>query len=273
LTADGGGTIRNGEADWVYFEEVFSRQWKVFWWSPDSSAIAFFQTDNAPVHRFTVVNNVPQQQQVEATAYPRAGEPNPKVRLGVVSAAGGPVKWVDFDKYTEGGYLITGAGWLPDSEKVYFFVQDRAQTWLDINTASRDGGEPKRLLRETTKAWVEPPDTLSFLADGSFLLASERTGWNHLYLYDPNAVLKHAVTSGEWEARKVHHVDEKNGWVYFTGTRDLHIAENLYRVKLDGAIERLTQSTGQHEVSMSPTGKYYIDRWSNASDQGGSMFK
>jgi dipeptidyl-peptidase-4 len=289
LTADGGGTIRNGEADWVYYEEVFSRQWKVFWWSPDSAAIAFLQTDDAPVHPFMVVNNTLKQQQVETTAYPRAGEPNPKVRLGVVSVAGGPVKWVDLDGYIESACLITGAGWLPDSERVYFFVQDRAQTWLDINTASRDGGEPKRLLRETTKAWIEPPNTLQFLgngprvagcqpairgrdaldisvATGSLLLSSERTGWNHLYLYDPNAVLKHAVTSGEWEARRVHYVDEKNGWVYFAGTRDSHIAENLYRVKLDGGIiERLTQSTGRHEVSMSPTGRYYVDRWSNAS--------
>jgi dipeptidyl aminopeptidase/acylaminoacyl peptidase len=264
LTTDGGGTIRNGEADWVYFEEVFDRHWKIFWWSPDSSALAFYRTDNAPVPKFTVVNNVPQQQEVEATAYPRAGEPNPKVRLGIVSVAGGPVKWVDLEGYTEGNFLITGAGWLPDSERVYFFVQDRAQTWLDINTASRDGGEPKRLLRETTQAWVEPPSTLRFLADSSFLLSSERTGWNHLYLYDQDAKLKHAVTSGPWEARKVQYVDEKGGWVYFTGTRDSHIAENLYRVKLDGTIERLTQSIGQHEVSFSPTGKYYIDRWSNA---------
>jgi dipeptidyl-peptidase-4 len=298
LTTDGGGTIRNGEADWVYYEEVFSRRWKVFWWSPDSSCIAFYRTDDAPVPRFTVVNNVPQQQQVETTAYPRAGEPNPTVTLGIVSVAGGPVRWADLDAYSEGAFLITGAGWLPDSEKVYFFVQDRAQTWLDINTVSKDGGAPKRLLRETTKAWVEPPDTLCFLADGSrvadvspvirgrdaldtkeqgqdalvtsvgdasFLLSSERTGWKHLYLYDKEAKLKHAVTSGEWEARKVHYVDERNGWVYFTGTLDSHIAENLYRAKLDGsAIERLTTSAGQHEVSMSPTGKYYIDRWSNA---------
>jgi len=266
LTADGGGTIRNGEADWVYYEEVFSRQWRVFWWSPDSSAIAFFRTDDAPVHQFAVVNNVPERQKVETTAYPRPGEPNPKVSLGVVSVGGGPVKWVDLDEYTEGAFLITGAGWLPDSEKVYFFVQDRAQTWLDINTAAKDGGAPKRLLRETTKAWVEPPDTLMFLADGSFLLSSERTGWKHLYLYDKNAGLKHAVTDGQWETRKVHHVDEKNGWVYFTGTWDSHVAENLYRVKLDGgAIERLTESTGQHDVNMSPKGKYYIDRWSSAS--------
>ena len=266
LTSDGGGTIRNGEADWVYFEEVFSRQWKVFWWSPDSSALAFFRTDNAPVHKFTVVNNVPRQQQVESTAYPRAGEPNPTVKLGIVSVAGGPVRWADLDAYSEGDFLITGAGWLPDSERVYFLIQDRAQTWLDINTASRDGGEPKRLLRETTKAWVEPPDTLRFLADGSFLLSSERTGWKHLYLYDKDAKLKHAVTSGDWEARKVHYVDEHDGWVYFTGTRDSHIAENLYWARLDGStIQRLTKSTGQHEVSMSPAGKYYIDRWSNAS--------
>jgi dipeptidyl-peptidase-4 len=266
LTADGSETIRNGEADWVYFEEVFDRHWKVFWWSPDSSAIAFFRADNAPVPKFTVVNNVPQQQRVEVTAYPRAGEPNPRVRLGVVSTAGGPVKWVDLDEYAEDNRLITGAGWLPDSEKVYFFVQDRAQTWLDIDTAPRDGGTPKRLLRETTEAWVEPPAALEFLADGSFLLSSERTGWEHLYLYDKDAKLKHAVTSGDWEARKVHYVDEHAGWVYFSGTRDSPIAENLYRARLDGsAIERLTTSPGQHEVNMSPTGKYYIDRWSNAN--------
>ncbi len=266
LTTDGGGTIRNGEADWVYYEELSSRQWRVFWWSPDSSALAFFRTDDAPVPKFTVVNNVPQQQRVEATAYPRAGEPNPKVKLALVSVAGGPAQWVDLNDYSEGAFLITGAGWLPDSERVYFFIQDRAQTWLDINTASRDGGKPKRLLRETTKAWVEPPDTLRFLTGGSFLLSSERTGWKHLYLYDKDAKLKHAVTSGDWEARKVHYVDEREGWVYLTGTRDSHIAENLYRAKLDGsAIERLTKPAGQHDVSMSPTGKYYIERWSNAS--------
>ncbi len=266
LTTDGDGTVHNGEADWVYFEEVFDRQWKLFWWSPDSSAIAFYQTDDAPVPNFTVVNNTSERQQVEVTAYPRAGEPNPKVKLGIVTAAGGPGKWVDLGEYTDGAFLVTGAGWLPDSERIYFFVQDRAQTWLDIDTAPREGGKPTRLLRDSTRAWIEPPDTLRFLADGSFLLSSERTGWKHLYLYDKAGTLKHAVTEGEWEARKVHHVDEKNGWVYLTGTRDCPIAEHLYRAKLDGGTsEHLTQAPGQHQVSLSPDGKYYVERWSNAS--------
>jgi dipeptidyl-peptidase-4 len=266
LTTDGGGTIRNGEADWVYYEEVYDRQWKLFWWSPDSSALLFYRTDDAPVPQFTVVNNVTDRQQVEATAYPRAGEANPAVRIGIVSAAGGPVKWADLEEYTQGACLVTRAGWLPDSERIYFFVQDRAQTWLDIDTVPRAGGKPKRLLRDSTKAWIEPPHTLQFLADGSFLLSSERTGWAHLYLYDKEGQLKRAVTEGEWEVRSVPRVDEKEGWIYLTATRDSPVAEHFYRVKLEGGpVERLTEPAGQHDADISPNGKYFIDRWSNAA--------
>lgn len=266
LTTDGGGLIHNGEADWVYFEEVLNRRWRLFWWSPDSSAIAFMRTDDAPVPEYVVANDASRGRDVEQTRYPRAGEPNPTVKLGIVSTAGGAARWVDLGEYTEGAYIITGAGWMPDSERVYFFVQDRAQTWLDISTASRRGGEPRRLLRETTEAWVEPPEKLLFLADGFFLLTSERTGWKHLYLYGKDSKLKCPVTEGQWEVRGVPHVDEEAGWVYFTGTRDSHVAEHLYRVKLSGGeIQRLTESTGQHSVSVSPNGKYFIDTWSNAS--------
>ncbi len=266
LTTDGGGLIYNGEADWVYFEEVLNRRWKLFWWSPDSSAIAFLWTDDALVPEYAVVNEASRLRDVEPTRYPRAGEPNPTVKLGIVSTAGGAARWVDLSEYTEGAYLITGAGWMPDSERIYFFVQDRAQRWLDISTASRRGGEPKRLLRETTEAWVEPPEKLVFLVDGSFLLSSERTGWKHLYLYGKDGQLKHPVTEGSWEVRGLQRVDEEGGWIYFTGTRDSHIAEHLYRVKPDGGeIQRLTEATGQHSVEVSPNGKYFIDTWSNAS--------
>ncbi|MEN6576332.1 MAG: S9 family peptidase [Phycisphaerales bacterium] len=266
LTTDGGGLILNGEADWVYFEEVLNRRWRLFWWSPDSSAIAFLRTDDAPVPEYVVANDASRGRDVEPTRYPRAGEPNPTVKLGIVSTAGGSARWVDLGEYTEGAYLITGAGWMPDSERIYFFVQDRAQTWLDISTASRRGGEPRRLLRETTEAWVEPPEKLMFLADGSFLLTSERTGWKHLYLYDKDGRLKQPVTEGQWEVRAVQHIDEEADWVYFTGTRDSHTAEHLYRVKLaNGEIERLTEPTGQHSVTVGPNGKYFIDMWSNTS--------
>ncbi|HNS19840.1 MAG TPA: S9 family peptidase [Sedimentisphaerales bacterium] len=266
LTEDGGGLILNGQADWVYFEEILNRRWRMFWWSPDSSAIAFLRTDDTPVPEYVVVNDASSPRQVEPTRYPRAGEPNPTVKLGIVSVAGGAVRWVDLSGYTEGDYLVPGAGWTPDSERIYFFVQDRAQTWLDISTTSRWGGRPKRLLRETTEAWVEPPSEMRFLANGSLLLTSERTGWKHLYLYDKDGQLKHSITDGQWEVRGVQHVDEEGGWVYFTGTRDSPIAENLYRVPLAGGeVRRLTEAAGQHNVDVSPNGKYFIDSWSDAN--------
>ena len=266
LTTDGGGTISNGQTDWVYYEEIYGRREKAYWWNPDSSAIAFMQFDDGPVNEFTVVNNTKRKQEVEDTPYPRAGEPNPNVRIGVVTTAGGPVRWVDLDNYLEGTYLVTGAGWMPDSNRIFFYVQDRAQTWLDFNTASKRGGESTRFFRETTDAWVDVPDSPKFLSDGSLLFFSERTGWKHLYLYDKDAKLKHAVTKGGWEARRLEHVDEENGWIYVTGTLDSHIAENLYRVKIDGGkIERPTKAPGDHSVNISPNGRYFIDTWSNDS--------
>jgi len=265
LTTDGGGLISNGQADWVYYEEVFRRNGRAYWWSPDSSAIVFIQFDDGPVHEFTVVNNTGKKQKVEETPYPRAGESNPNVRLGVVTAAGGPVRWVELDDYLEGTFLIKKVGWMTDSKRIFFFVQDRAQTWLDFNTASKRGGESTRFLRETTEAWVKAllPE---FFSDGSILLFSARTGWKHLYLYDKDAKLKQTVTKGEWEARRLEHVDEENGWIYVTGMRDSHIAGNLYRVKIDsGKVKRLTKAPGDHRVNVSPNGRYFIDTWSNDS--------
>jgi dipeptidyl-peptidase-4 len=264
LTTDGTGLISNGKADWVYFEELFDRNWRAYWWSPNSRRLAFLRFDDHPVHKFTVLDPIPTRQQVEETPYPKAGDPNPSVKLGLVAIGGGPVHWVDRRNYSETSSLIVRAGWTPDSRNAYFYVQDRAQTWLDFCTVAAEGGEPKRLFRETTKAWVDDPGDPIYLKDGSFLLASERTGWKHFYHYDPSGKLKGAVTSGTWEARQLYRVDEPAGWVYFSGTRDSSIATNLYRVRLDGTgLQRLTTATGEHEVSVSPKGNFFLDTWSN----------
>jgi dipeptidyl-peptidase 4 len=270
LTSDGSSDVSNGLADWVYGEEIFFRSPRAYWWSPDSKQIAFLRFDDAPVRKFRVIDQIPTQQRVEETPYPKAGGANPLVKLGLVPVGGGPVRWADLGNYSETGSLLVRAGWWPDSQNAYLYVQDRAQTWLDFCTVA-PGGEMKRLFRETTKAWVDDPGPPLFLKDGSFLLTSARTGWDHLYHYDKDGKLIGAVTSGEWELNSgafqsfpVELVDEKAGWVYFTAKKDSPIAANLYRVKLDGSgLERLTTSSGDHHVSVSPTGNLFIDTWSS----------
>lgn len=263
LTTDGGGLVSNGKADWVYFEEVFNRNWRAYWWSPDGRQLAFLRFDDTPVHKFVVTDAIPTRQEVETTAYPKAGDPNPLVRLGAVTV-GGSVRWVDLANYSETARLITRVGWTPDGKTLTFHVQDRAQTWLDFCTVADGETTPKRLFRETTRAWVDDPGEAKFLKDGSFLLASDRTGWRHLYLYDRDGKTLRPLTSGPWEVREVHLVDEAGGWVYFSGTRDSALASHLYRVRLDGAgLERLTSAPGDHEVTVSPRGNLFIDAWSN----------
>ncbi|NQV33439.1 MAG: S9 family peptidase, partial [Phycisphaeraceae bacterium] len=265
LTQDGGGLILNGEADWVYYEEVLNRAAPaMFWWSPDSESLAFMRFDDQRMTEYTVVNNVTNNQTVEKATYPKSGDQNPDITLGIVSATGGDVRWVELEDYLPGSYIMTRVGWFPDSSRVYFYIQDRIQTWLDVVTASRAGRSVKSLLRETSPAWVTIPETPVFLKDSSFLFFSERSGWKHLYWYDRSGKLKRQLTHGDWEARRLHHVDEPGKTVYVTGTRDSSLAEQLYQVSMDSNdIERLTHETGQHSVKLSPTGTYFIDTWSN----------
>ncbi|MYE44327.1 MAG: hypothetical protein F4X79_09935, partial [Acidobacteria bacterium] len=100
LTTGGGPDLLNGKLDWVYQEEIYGRgNFYAHWWSPDGSRIAFLQSDERDVPRFTVVDHIPYHLDLEVYPYPKAGDPNPRVRLGIVPAAGGDIVWVN-----PGGY-------------------------------------------------------------------------------------------------------------------------------------------------------------------------
>lgn len=277
LTTGGHDTLRNGKNDWVYFEEVFGRSWQAYWWSPDSSQIAFLQTDSSEVFDFTITDdrrNEPDgRQRVEVSRYPRPGEPNPTVRLGIVTVGGGGPVWADTSSYEARDMLVTGVGFWPDSSRVYCYVQNRIQSRLDFATVDPSSGELRVLWREEPDrtvagpmgAWVEQPMTPRFLSDGTFLTTSERTGWRRLERRGGNGELLGTLTGDGWEVRGVERVDEDAGWVYVSGTYEGSTVSDLCRVSLGASspvVELLTPGPGTHSTSLNPGGTLLIDTWS-----------
>ena len=267
LTADGGPQLLNGRLDWVYSEEVYGRgNYRGYWWSPDSSHIAFLQLNEKSVPAYTLIDDIPYHPTVQRWNYPKAGDPNPAAKLGVISATGGSVRWIDTTSYDD--FLIVSVGWTPDSRDVVYQVQNRTQTWLDLNRADAQTGSPRRILRETGGAWVErwqdPSVDPIWLEDGSFLWLSERSGWRHLYHYAANGRLIKQVTRGEWEVRRTHGVDPSRTWVYFTSTTHSAIGLDLYRVRVDGSgLQRISTSNGRHQVFVNPSRTLFLDAWSD----------
>ena len=268
LTRDGNPKVLNGRLDWVYQEEVYGRgNFGAYWWSPDSTRLAFLRIDEHPVPDFTVVDQIPTEQNVEVTPYPKSGDPNPTVKLGVAGAAGGDIRWVDTYKYQPDDLLIVRVGWMPDGKKLWYQAQDRIQNFLDLNSANPDDGKSTTMFREQTKAWVEAVDDgMRWLNDGTFLWLSDRSGWRHLYHYAADGKLIKQVTNGDWDVRSLDEVDEGKGTIYFSGTEHSYIANNEYSIKLDGSgLNRITMTEGSHRASFNSNASHFVDFWNDVN--------
>ncbi len=266
ITKDGAARVFNGMLDWVYQEEIFGRgTFRAYWWSPDSTRLAFLRLDDQQVPVYPLVDQTALHPVAELVPYPKAGDPNPLVRLGVAEASSGRSRWVDLRGYGATEILIVGVGWSADSRQLVYEVQDREQTWLDLNAVTALGTTPRRLFRETTPAWVDAQEPPLWLADGTFLWTSDRTGFRHIYRYRADGQLLGAVTTGRWDVRALHGVDAA-GRVFFAGTERSPIGQDLYRVALDGSgLTRLSTTAGRHRATFSPRLTRYIGLRSDIS--------
>lgn len=266
LTTDGGAAVFNGQLDWVYQEEIFGRgNFRGYWWSPDSSRLAFLRLDERAVPEWADLDDLPHQPTLVRTRYPRAGEPNPLVRVGVAEVTG-RVAWADLSAYVPEDLLLVEAGWSPDSRRLLVQLQNREQQWLDLAAVPAGGGAPAVLFREEYGRWVQHRGNPVWLKDGSFLWLADRTGFAHIEHRRPDGTLMRAVTSGRWDVRVLHGIDEATGWIYYSGAEHQATGRDVYRVRLDGGpVTRLSKTAGMHRVSFSPGFARYLDRWSDAA--------
>ncbi len=271
LTSDGSETVYNGRASWVYFEEILGRpsQYAAFWWSPDSSTLAFMRFDDSPVPVFPIYHANGQHGELERQRYPKAGDANPYVQMGVVPVTGGRVVWMDFEPRAD--HYIAWPFWTPDSKALTVQWMNRGQDTIRFFNCDPATGKKTQIFEERQASWVEFFEDLYYFRNGTgFLLRSNVDGWDHLYYYAPDGTLKKRLTSGEWRVTEIAGVDEARGLVYFSARPAGRMWDSaLMRVRLDGGglepVELLTRGEGQHSARMSPAGSYFIDTTSNVS--------
>ena len=268
LTTGGSETLLNGTVSWVYWEELLGRVDQGYFWSPDSTSIAYLQTDDSGVGLMHYVDFEPNLPKLIKQRHPKPGEANPRVRAGVVTLEDATTTWIDLGSYPY--EYLARVKWLPDSKRIAVQTLDRPQTALDMFIADAKTGNTKHVMRETNDGWVNVHDDLYFLDNGNIIWQSERDGFAHLYQIDANGDLVNQITKGEWALRpsggaagmdqSVAFISDDQRHVYFTALEKASTERHLYRINVDGSeMRRLTAEDGAHQIWFRPDGEYYLD--------------
>ncbi|GAB3692952.1 S9 family peptidase [Spirosoma flavus] len=269
LTDDAKPAFYNGRFGWAYEEEFgLAQAWD---WSPDSKFIAFWQSDERKVPIYKMTDYKGFDEKFDSLPYPRVGDQNPTVRIGVIEIANQKKNWMNVDL---GDGYVPRIYWTTQEGQLALMHLNRKQNHLRLFMTNARTGEAKQVMEEKSNAWI---DVFDFFAGINHLLyfpagvqefywVSERDGYAHLYRYDYSGKLLNAVTSGKWEVTFLHHIDPKAKKVYFTSTEASPLERQLFVVDTDGKNKRrLTTIPGRHTVNFSPNGQYFIDKYSNVS--------
>ena len=279
LTRNGSEDLRHGELDWVYPEELELHE--AYWWSPDSTEIAFLEMDERPVTKYPLVDFLTIHGETTWEPYPKTGEANPIVRVAVVDVPSKDrtevtPRWMDTGADTN--VYLARVNWLPDSRHLAIQRLPRSQKRLDLLLADPQTGATRILLSEDDPHWVNLSNDLYFIPGGdTFLWTSESArvpgapfpnpgGFRHLYFYDLNGRLLGQLTHGDWEVSSLDAVDAARGYVYFAATEASVRERHVYRAELDsGETMRLTLDAGTHRAVFSPDARFFVDTFSTAA--------
>jgi dipeptidyl-peptidase-4 len=272
LTSDGSAMIINGTSDWVYEEEFGLRDG--FQWSRDGRKIAYFQFDQSGVPEFALINYTDTLYPVITKyPYPKAGQTNAAVRVGVVAAGGGPTVWIKAPGEPRNIY-IPRMDWAANSKEVVFQYLNRLQNTNTVFLANVETGEARAMFRDEDKAWVDYNNAFVWLEKGGRLLfTSERDGWRHAYAVSREGDAR-LITTGAFDLVSISAVDEAGGWLYYIASPESAVQRYLYRSRLDGRgkPERLTPADppGTHTYNISPDARWAFHGYSKFVSPGQS---
>jgi len=265
LTKDGSPTLINGTFDWVYEEEFSLRDG--FRWSPDGTAIAYWQLNSEKVPIFSLINNTDSlYPQIIPIRYPVPGEANSSCRVGVVGVEGGQTRWMEVPGDPANTY-IPKMEWAESPDEIVVQHLNRLQNTNEVILADVRSGRTRIVLTDRDSAWVEVVDDFRWLDKGSkFTWVSERDGWKHVYTVSRSGDSIRLITPGAFDVMSIDNIDERGGWLYFTASPTNPSQRYLYRVRLngDGMAELLSPAgqKGTHSYDIAPDARWAIHTYS-----------
>ncbi len=273
---DGAGQTRqlttDGSRDIVYGQAVHRNEFGIMgglFWNPAGTRLAFYRMDQSMVTDYPLID-VPEMDDTTryiATPapekYPMAGQTSHKVTVGIYDLATGQTTYLQAGDPTD--RYFTNIAWNPDGDMVYMMELNRDQN--DCRLVSYDAATGRRiaeLYRETHDKYVEPQTPIVFLPwdKNSFIMQSQKDGYNHLYLFTDGKQVKQ-LTRGNWVVMDMLGFDEKGHNIFFTANAENPIQKNVYRVNVDGGTMARVDEGGRgwHDAALSASGKWLIDSY------------
>lgn len=263
VTTDGEyNKIINGASDWVYEEELVLVQ--AFQWANDGSQIAFYKFDESRVKQFNMAMYGSLYPTDYEFKYPKAGEENSKVSIHVYHLENGNTVDVELTKPYE---YITAIQWTKSENQLALLCSNRHQNELDINIANTTTGKVKTTYTETSDTYIEMPFFIEFMEDQkSYIVLSERDGFNHIYQHFLNGGKVNQITKGEFDITELYGIDEKNKKVYFQSAEVSPMERHIYSIGLNGkSKKKLTAKAGTNDASFSNSFDYFINYHTDAN--------
>lgn len=261
LTTDGSADVINGTTDWVYEEELGLRD--AFRWSPDSKRIAFWRFDQSAVPAFPLVNELSLYPIVSVLRYPKAGEPNSRVRVGVMDVATAKTTWLQTGADT--GVYLARMEWVGNDSLVVHRLP-RRQNRVDLLMASAATGGTRTIMTDADSAYVDVQDVTWIGKGRQFLFLSDRSGWRQIFLYDRSGRAVRQLTRDGMDVLEVLGVDEARGEVYFVAAAPDATQRQVYAASLTKAsVRRVTTEPGAHALAIGPGARWAVDVHSTAN--------
>lgn len=260
LTTTGSETVSNGHFGWLYEEELTG--YDGYRWAPDGGSIAFWQEDQSMVPEFTIINELGLYPEIQKIRYPKAGEKNPALKIGIIRIKGAGRKWID-QGFEDDGYL-PWMEWV-NKDRVAYLKMERKQKKWDLLIADRSTGRSINILSESDpEGWLENDGEIKFLSNGKIVWISERSGYRHIWMSKHSGSRYWPVTEGNWEVSSILHIDEDTESIFFMANKESVSEERFYSISFDGTdLKILTPENGNHRIEISGSKKYFIDRYSS----------